>query len=340
MKAWQLIDQYDLQLVQRTETTDFSTQVKVKTTKAMLSKDDVTIYNGNDKTFYPLILGKSAVGIVVEAEENIYGLEKNMRVYLDPISNCKKCYSCTIGQPKDCSNFQIAGINSEGFMKDFVVIPFESVYQLPKSVSDDEALFIDYISLAISVIDKLQIQKGEHVVIIGGNVVGNIIAQLIIYYQAVPIIIDDNEAFLDVAKRSGIYYTLSADGKTEREVSELTGGRMASKVVYVTSCGLNTEIAIKVSRANATVAFVGFNYSNIRVTFTQAMQKQLRFHCITNGYGNAESSINIIANHAINLKNFELMKATFSTVPKVFAEADELLKKQQDVNNYVVDMMV
>ncbi|MBQ9480843.1 MAG: alcohol dehydrogenase catalytic domain-containing protein [Clostridia bacterium] len=339
MKAWQITDANEISQIKRSESPSLDREVKVKTTKAMLSKDDITLYNGDDKPAYPLIPCRFAVGVIVEAEESTNGYAKNERVYLDPISNCKQCYSCTIGQPKDCSRLNIAGINAEGFMKDFAVVPFESVYPLPESVSDKDALFIEYISLAISVIDKLKIQKGDHVAIIGGNVVGNIIAQLIIYYQAVPIIIDDNDTNLEIAKRSGIYYTLKADGKLEREVSELTGARMTSKVVYVTSCGINTEAALKLSRANATVAFVGFNYSNIRVNFTQAMQKQLRFYCITNGYGNAEASINLIANKAINLKNFNLLSANFSDVPKVFKSGDDKLKDEQEIYNCVIDMM-
>ena len=340
MNAWQLIEPYHLQQIRRTEVTDLKSQVKIKTTRTMLSQDDVTLYNGDDKATYPLIPGRFAVGIVVEGDsKGLIDFESDKRVYLDPISNCKECYACTIGQPKDCSNLRIAGRNTDGFIKDFVLMPFENIYQLPKTVSDDEAVFIEYISLGISVIDKLKIQKGEHVAIIGGNVVGNIIAQLVIYYQAVPILIDDNDSYLEIAKRCGVYYTLRAEGKIEREVSELTGGRMASKVVYVTSCGLNTEIAVKVSRANATLAFAGFNYSNIRVNFTLAMQKQLGFYCITNGYGNSEASINLIANHAVNLKNFNLLKTTMRDIPNAFREADDKLKKDEVVDNCIIDMM-
>ncbi|MBP5193273.1 MAG: alcohol dehydrogenase catalytic domain-containing protein [Clostridia bacterium] len=338
MKAWQLTKEYEFEQIKRSESISEGREVKVKVTKSMLSKDDITLYNGEDKPTYPLIPGRFAIGVIIETGDGSFGHEKNSRVYLDPITSCRKCYSCTIGQPKDCSNFQIAGRNAEGFLKDFAVIPHENIYQLPKSVSDNEALFIEYISLAISVIDKLQIQRGEHVAVIGGNLVGNILAQLIIYYQAVPIIIDDNDKNLEIAKRSGIYYTLKSDGKIEKEVSELTGGRMTPKVVYVTSCGINTEVALKVSRANATVAFVGFNYSNIRVNFAQAMQKQLNFYCITNGYGNAEASINLIANHAINMNNFVLSKANFSDTPKVFKTADQKLKNEQEIDNCVLDM--
>ncbi len=338
MKAWQLTDAYEIEQFKRAEQINPNKDVKVKITKTMITKDDVTLFNGDDRPSYPLIPGRFAIGIIVETGENSYGIEKNQRVYLDPISSCGSCYPCTIGQPKNCSKFFISGRNSEGFLKDFAVVPYGNIYQLPKSVSDDEALFIEYIALAISVIDRLRIQKGEHVAVIGGNVIGNIIAQLLIYYQAVPIIIDDNDANLEIAKRSGIYYTLKADGRLEKEVSELTGARMTPKVVYVTSCGINTESALKISRANAIVAFAGFNYSNIRVNFSQAMQKQLNIYCVTNGYGNAEASINLIANHAINMHNFNLAKATAFDIPKILKESDANLKEEQEINNYVVDM--
>ena len=339
MKAWQLNEAYQIEKISRHETASLDKEVKVRVTKALVSTDDVTLYNGEDKPVYPLIPGRFAIGTVVESEKNSYEIENNSRVYLDPITNCKNCYSCTIGQPNDCAKFIISGKNSPGFLKDFVVVPFQNVYQLPKNVSDNEALFIEYISLGISVIDKLQVQKGGHVAIIGGNVVGNIIAQLLVYYQAVPIIIDDNDTNLDCAKRSGIYYTLKADGKLEREVNELTGARMPPKVVYVTNCGINTEAALKISRANAIIAFAGFNYTSLRVNFALAMQKQLHFYCITNGYGNVETSINLIANHAINLNNIPLTNAKFSEIPKVFKTMDERLKDGQELNNYIIDML-
>ncbi len=339
MKGWQLTDAYDLEQIKKTEPLKADNKIKVRITKVMLSQDDITLYNGDDKPLYPLIPGRFAIGIVVDADANPYGIEKDMRVYIDPVFSCNNCYACTIGQPKDCFRFNVAGRNTDGFLRDFAVFPFDRTYPLPKGVSDTEALFIDYLSLAISVIDKLKIEKGEHVAVIGGNVIGNIIAQLIIYYQAVPIIIDDNDADLEIAKRSGIYYTLKADTRLEKEVAEITGGRMPPKVVYVTSCGINTENAIRISRTNATVAFAGFNNFTTRVNLSQAMQKQLRFYCITNGYANAETSINLIANHAINISTFNLASAKFADIPSIFRNGDENLKNGVEVPNVIVDML-
>ena len=117
MKAWQITDANKIEQIKRNESVDFNKELKVKITKAMISPDDITLFNGDDKPTYPLIPGRFAIGVVVEVEPNPYGFEKNTRVFLDPITNCKSCYSCTIGQPKDCSKFNIAGINAEGFLK-------------------------------------------------------------------------------------------------------------------------------------------------------------------------------------------------------------------------------
>jgi len=121
MKAWQITDANKIEQIKRNESVDFNKELKVKITKAMISPDDITLFNGDDKPSYPLIPGRFAIGVVVEVEPNPYGFEKNTRVFLDPITNCKSCYSCTIGQPKDCSKFNIAGINAEGFLKDFAI---------------------------------------------------------------------------------------------------------------------------------------------------------------------------------------------------------------------------
>ena len=67
-------------------------------------------------------------------------------------------------------------------------------------------MFIYDISIALSIIDKLHVEKGEHVAIIGGTLFANILAQVVAYYQAVPIIIDDNEENLKLAKKCGVYY--------------------------------------------------------------------------------------------------------------------------------------
>ena len=97
------------------------TQVKVKVTHLMLTNFDEVLYNGGIEVSYPKIPGRAAVGIVMEAGESCYGIEKGTRVYLEPTRACKDCLPCKSGKPKECITVQSAGKDYDGFMRDFVV---------------------------------------------------------------------------------------------------------------------------------------------------------------------------------------------------------------------------
>ena len=97
------------------------TQVKIKVTHLMLTDFDEVLYNGGIDVTYPKIPGRAAVGIVMEAGESCYGIEKGTRVYFEPTRPCGECLACKSGKPKECTSIITAGKDFDGFMRDFVV---------------------------------------------------------------------------------------------------------------------------------------------------------------------------------------------------------------------------
>lgn len=87
-------------------------------------------------------------------------------------------------------------------------------------------------------IDRLNVAKGTHVAVLGAGEIGNILSQLLIYHQAVPILIDSDEEKLAVAAQCGVYYTVKADETMEENIARITGGRLAAGSVYSSFCGL------------------------------------------------------------------------------------------------------
>ena len=100
-----------------------------------------------------------------------------------------ECYFCKTQDYCNCQNMGIYGLNRDGFLRDFAVLPPKNLRLLPENVQIGDAIFVEYIATAIRLLDKIDIQKGDHVAIMGGDILGNIIAQLVIYYQAIPILI-------------------------------------------------------------------------------------------------------------------------------------------------------
>ena len=338
MKGWTIADEKKLILKEIIEDSNLIGAPKIKTTKALITLADVLRYNG--ETYADnIVLGGSGTGIVSKAETNLFDLEKGNRVYVEPNIECGECYNCINGDYLKCSDMHIAGEDVHGFLRDFVSAPVEKIFTLPENVSDFDALFIKHISLALAVVDKLNIQKGDYVAIIGANNFGNILAQLLIYYSAVPILMTMDDEDYNTAKKCGIYYVLGQNDNWKEEIFMITSGRMAEKVVYVSDCNIPATKAFNLASFGAGVAFTGTSQKNSAVSFTQAVKKQLDILCINNGFGNTASSINLISNKAINLSLLPVETETFENVPSVFDKLSRQLEETGKINETVIQIL-
>ena len=160
-----------------------------------------------------------------------------------------------------------------------------------------------------------------------------------IYYQAVPILIDTDPGSIEIAKSTGIYYTLGADENWIREVSSLTGGRMAKHVVYNLNSSISARTAFNLAGFNSPVAITGNFMKNSPISFVPAMKKQLHIFCVNSGYGNIEASINLIANNAVNFSKLKHSHAKYEDVPNVLAEMAAQYEKSERVSDTVIDLL-
>lgn len=338
MKGWKIIEPFKIEEQEIGDTLNNNVLSKVKITKALITLSDVLRYKGEIET-KNIVLGSAGIGIVSETETNLFGLEKGQHVYIEPNKPCSECYNCLDANPSKCSNLQIAGEDYDGFLCDFATITPDKLFVLPESVPDLHALFIEEISLAISVVDKLGIQKGDYVAIIGANDFGNILAQLLIYYQAVPIVMCTNNEDYQIAKNSGIYYVLGQNDNWNKEVLAITSGRMTKSVVYVSDCNIPITKAFALASYNASIAFTGTSYKNNPFSFAQAIKKQLNIQCINTGFGNTATSINLIANKAINLSHLKLDSSTYDAVPATLEKMSKMLDEDGKIYETIVDLV-
>lgn len=340
MKGIQINEFGKFKWVDGHESLDGLDDVKVRLTKALITEDDVALMCGEDKTLpLPFIPVRFAVGKISELDKDQSALSRGDRVVISAVEPCGSCPSCVSGADENCYNFVVAGKNKDGFLKDFAVTNVSNVYPLPQSVKDQDAIYLEYVSLALSVIEKLNVKKSSHVAIVGGNVFASILAQLLIYYQAVPIMIDDKESSLRHAKKLGIYYTVSSLSKPEKEIATITGGRMANSVVYVTRSGISTDLPYKIAAPHAPIVFAGFSYPNLKIPTTLAMNKQLDTFCISSSYGNHHAAINLLATKAIDLSHYEYENVKMSEIEQTLEKSISAFNKKSPVTNVLVDLM-
>lgn len=333
MKGYKLTAPFTLSEQELSENANGLAVSKVRLTKSLVTLADVLRFRG-DIECKNIVLGSSGIGVISDAEANLFDLEKGTRVYIQserPLSTVKKNGALP--------QVAVAGENFDGFLCDFVSVDADNLFELPKSVSDHDALYIDHIARAITVIDSLDIQKGEYVAILGANNFGIILAELLIYYQAVPVLITDDKECEQIARNSGIYYVLSDEDSWQKDLITLTSGRLAEKVVYLSDSNITVSKAFTLSAFNASVAFTGTNNKTNPVSFNQAIKKQLTITCVNNGYGNTTTAINLLANKAINLSFLKTQPSTYLTVETSLKELSDQFEETGFITETIVDLV-
>lgn len=318
MKSWQITAIKKLELIEGREILSEGL-AKVRITRTALSDTDIMLYTQKQAN-YPVTPCRHAAGVISEIEKNDYELFKGDNVFLDPYVPCNDCLFCKNEDYCNCQNMQVYGVNRKGFLKDFAVVPLSSIKKLPDNVKIEDAVFVEYIAIALKVIDSVDIKKGEHVIIAGAGILGNIIAQLVLYYQAIPVVIDNDARNIEIVKNSDIYYTLLADNDIEKRITEITGGRLAKTIIYVSGSSVPPSLIFDFCRNGGTAAITGLQESQMTINLDTALKKQLTIICVKNGYGNIDSAINMLATKNIDLSPIVTNVYNFKDADKAFIE--------------------
>ena len=304
--------------------------VKVKVLCASLSVSDKMVFQGAiSSVSYPIVPGRCGAGIISEVDPSVKSFKRGDRVYLSSREACNECYYCKMGRRSECMHLQTYGVDTNGVLSDFAIVPVETMYHLPDRVSDSEAIFIEHIALAINTISTLKVRKGDHFAIIGASALGLVMAQVALYYQAVPIVIDNREDRLEKARELGIYYSInSAKEDVQKKVFALTGGKMATRLAYTLDANaLQYSKVLSIVSSNGRAGLVGADVEldKIQIDASTIVEKSITLYGINQTTDHITSAINMLASKDVKVGNF-ITELSFTQVPDYL---DKLVKGEE-----------
>ena len=315
MKTWQLISPKNLQRSTAPDLKISENTAKVKVTKALLSEADVATYTGALKTAMPLVLGRFAIGQVTEAGEESF-MKKGDRVYLAP----------TYEDELSPDGLQTAGQTKDGYFRDFVLVDENSAYILPPSVSDEAAFLIEAVAQSERIVEEMNISIGQHVLVLGGGLYGNVLCQILIYHRAVPILVDNNQERLTRAKKSGIYYTLPFDETLKDSITKITGGKNADGAIYLAfNNRIEPSAVFNFLARDTSVAFCSLMEKSLSVNLENALRYNITVKGVTECHDYVSSAINILANKAVNFSEFPYNSFPEEALPDKLQEYAQVL---------------
>lgn len=332
MKTWFLDQPKQLRLHESPPTALQDNFVKVKIEQILLTNSLFGIYSGKSSRNYPFVMGRNAIGVVSEVSDKSM-LRKMDRVAIEPYIPCEQCEECRSNNHSDCSEIVEFGQNADGLLQNFIDLPCTILHQLPDNLSNEKALFVSYVSFCLNIVDSLKLEKGRHIAVFSSTKTGLILAQLVAYYQAVPIFCSNEEVLVAEARKLGILYCINTEEvAVAKEIQIVTGGRMCKELVYFSDSEFKMKDVYDSAAQNATICLAGYSNKDSRLSVAQICQKHLKIMGVYNGLGNFSSAINLLVTGKVNVDNLIGDVVSFEKLDQVLANTtDEELKLKSKI---------
>lgn len=144
--------------------------VILKTIACGICGADLEVYLGRTSKFQklPMVLGHEFSGEIVEVGEEVEGFTEGEKVVVQPFTGmCGECYYCKTGQVWSCPSRKILG-----GMTEYVAVPSENLYSIPKTIDPEEAALFEPLAVAIHAIHISSFKILDTAVVLGPGPIG------------------------------------------------------------------------------------------------------------------------------------------------------------------------
>jgi 2-desacetyl-2-hydroxyethyl bacteriochlorophyllide A dehydrogenase len=237
-----------------------------------------------------IIFGHEFVGTVSDVYDNKDRHLIGKLVAIQTWTACGRCDYCRNGQENFCKETRHLGHGQgwgemdfyPGGMAEYCIAFAEHVYEMPESVTTEQATFLDPLTAALHAVDVAKPEMLDRVVVLGAGPIGLLIAQLAkVFGAAETFITDVSDNNLRIAKEVGVDHVLNvaaSDQSVKEMVDIATNGQGVDRVYNTVGTGesiveslallKNTGILVLLATKDKEIAFPALMLSGERTIKT------------------------------------------------------------------------
>jgi len=216
----------------------------------------------------PVVGGHEVSAVVKDVGQDVKQVEPGDRVVAEIVTHyCGRCVNCKQGRINICANMnpmsQRIHYTTGGGFASYAVWPAESLHKLPEGISSREGVLMEPTAGSVhTIIERIGLQGGDSVAILGPGARGQILLQICRALGASPVVVTgigrDQEARLPRAKQFGADRALNVEEENLVEVvDELTAGTGMDVVIENTGAVEAVNQAIHIARSGGKVLVAG-----------------------------------------------------------------------------------
>ena len=278
MKAIQIAGVGDMQVV------DLGMPEAPKAGEVLLKIDyvgfcgsDLSTYLGkNPMVKMPVIPGHE-IGATIEAVgPNVPdSLRKGMVVTVNPYTNCGHCASCRNGRVNACQHNETLGVQRDGAMREYMILPWEKIIPANGMTPRDCAL-IEPMSVGFHAVNRAQVTDIDVVMVLGCGMIGIGAIVRAALRGATVVAVDLDDEKLALAKQMGATYVInSAKENVHERLAEITDGYGPDVVIEAVGAPPTYVMAVEEVAFTGRVVCIGYAKVDIAFQTKLFVQKEL-----------------------------------------------------------------
>jgi threonine dehydrogenase-like Zn-dependent dehydrogenase len=277
MKTLEISQSRSIQLVQREKPEPKAGELLLKLKYVGFCGSDLSTFLGrNPLVQYPRVPGHEISAVIETKGESVPdNFTIGQFVTVVPYTHCGQCTSCKQKRFNACRYNQTLGVQRDGAMAEYMVVPWQKVLS-DEALTGLQLALVEPLTIGFHAIDNGKVTDSDTVMVMGCGMIGSgaIVRAHLRGATVIAVDIDDNK--LEVAKKLGADYLINSKNQNlHRELVKITSNNGPSVVIEAAGNPVTYKQAIEEVAFAGRVVCIGYSGSEVSFATKLWVQKEL-----------------------------------------------------------------
>jgi len=277
MKTIEITQPGSMQLVQREKPEPKAGEILLKLKYIGFCGSDLSTFMGrNPMVKYPRVPGHEISALIETIGECVpASFSVGQAVTVVPYTNCGQCSSCKQKRFNACRYNETLGVQRDGAMAEYIVIPWQKVLA-DEALSDLQLALVEPLTVGFHAIDNGKVTDSDTVLVFGCGMIGSGAIVRAHLRGATVIAVDIDDDKLGVAKKLGADYLINSMSQNlHEELVRITNDNGPTVVIEAAGNPITYKQAIEEVAFAGRVVCIGYAGSEVLFATKLWVQKEL-----------------------------------------------------------------